>query len=240
MSVSLGKCCYIEDGERCGCQRFIAFEENRKNCEVCSHHSGYHEDTEVDSNRKRISTLDELYLQPNNSNIIQENNTSLPNSILNQLLTGQALEEQSIANELSRTFAQNRSSSRSMSSSTGARSVSSLAGTRSISSLRSASTSTGVRDLSSARPISTSTGVRDSSSSLLDARDSSSSAINLRNHLSNQELSTNFSPFLGYNSQISRNRRKPKEIKVKEIIITIIVLPDVGVELKNPIVTQQK
>ncbi|CAB5181155.1 unnamed protein product [Rhizophagus irregularis] len=111
-----GKCCAIESSERCGCQRFIALN-NGKTCEVCNHHYGYHEDKEENrllSNRQRVSTLDELYTQSNNSNITQtfdnqETDTSLStNSVLNQLLAGRALEEQSIANELSKTFAQSR------------------------------------------------------------------------------------------------------------------------------------
>ena len=31
---AFGKCCYVESGERCGCQRFIALENNEKTCEV--------------------------------------------------------------------------------------------------------------------------------------------------------------------------------------------------------------
>jgi hypothetical protein len=134
---AFGKCCYVESGERCGCQRFIALENNEKTCEACYHHSSYHEDliknnanrllnnssslnelysnstTTTSSNnrgainidpntsRQRVSTLDELY-SPYNSNITSGT------SMLNQLLSGRALEEQSIANELNETFTRNK------------------------------------------------------------------------------------------------------------------------------------
>jgi hypothetical protein len=132
---AFGKCCYVESGERCGCQRFIALENNEKNCEACYHHSSFHEDlikndanrllnksastfnelhsnstTSTSSNnqgtinigpntsRQRVSTLDELYTPYNSSGT----------SVLNQLLSGRALEERSIANELNETFTRNK------------------------------------------------------------------------------------------------------------------------------------
>ena len=130
---AFGKCCHVESGERCGCQRFSALENDEKNCEACFHHSSFHEDliknnnnrllnnripsfnesynnsTDLSNNqqptintgRQRISTLDELN-SPYNSNITSNA------SILNQLLSGQALEEKSIANELNETFTKNR------------------------------------------------------------------------------------------------------------------------------------
>jgi len=118
-----GKCCHIESGDRCGCQRFIALENDEKNCEACYHHSSYHEDIkEINTNRlnnkPRIQTLDELYSPSyNNSNISSSQETG--NSLLNQLLSGRALEEQSIANELSRSFTQNQNHLTTTSSSSG-------------------------------------------------------------------------------------------------------------------------
>ena len=108
-----GKCCYTESSERCGCQRFTALSNDERTCEACYHHSSYHEDIEnkisnPNINKQRISTLDELYSSYNtNSNVSSLNNQEAStSSLLNQLLTGRALEEQSIASELSRTFTQ--------------------------------------------------------------------------------------------------------------------------------------
>lgn len=128
---AFGKCFHMENGNRCGCQRFIALRENERSCEACLHHSSYHEDpvndivrsnnriptfdTSLSNNqgitsmgssntRQRISTLDELYSPYYNSSNITSNTSSM----LNQLLTGKALDEQAIANELSRTFIRNK------------------------------------------------------------------------------------------------------------------------------------
>lgn len=129
---AFGKCFHMENGDRCGCQRFIAHRDNERSCEACLHHSSYHEDLVNDNNinrsnnriptfdtstslsnnqgitsmnaRQKISTLDELYSPYSNSNNI----TSNTSSILNQLLTGKALDEHAIASELSRTFIRNK------------------------------------------------------------------------------------------------------------------------------------
>lgn len=172
-----GKCCHIESGDRCGCQRFIALENDEKNCEACYHHSSYHEDIKENdinrsNNRKRISTLDELYSPCNNPNISSSQETG--NSLLNQLLSGRALEEQSIASELSRTFSRNQNQNRLTTSS------SSIGG-----------------------------------------------------------LATDFDPFLGASNYRSSKNKKRKNIeKVKEMCITIIVLPNIGVELQTPMISQ--
>ena len=192
---AFGKCFYIENGDRCGCQRFIALEDNERSCEACLHHSSYHEDLINDINRsnnriptfdtnslsnnqgitsmgssntrQRISTFDELYSPYNSSNI-----TSNTSSILNQLLTGKALDEQAIANELSSTFIRNKNH-----------------------------------------------------------LTASTSSINMRG------TRTNFDPSNYDNSNRSK-RRKNVNIKIKEICITVIVLPWVGDELQTPILSQ--
>ena len=74
----LGKCCFIEAGDRCGCQCYRENISDQHTCDVCFHDAGFHE--KVDDEKP------------------------MPNSLLNQVLAGQALEEQSIANELSQTF----------------------------------------------------------------------------------------------------------------------------------------
>ena len=75
----LGKCYFLEAGERCGCQCYRANSQDNFICDVCFHDSGFHE-------RENIPTA-----------------PAVP-SLLNRVLTGQALEDQSIANELNATF----------------------------------------------------------------------------------------------------------------------------------------
>jgi hypothetical protein len=67
---AFGKCFYIENGDRCGCQRFIALRDNERSCEACLHHSSYHEDLVNDINRSnnRIPTFGTNSLS-NNQNI---------------------------------------------------------------------------------------------------------------------------------------------------------------------------
>jgi len=86
----IGKCCYLEGGERCTCQCYRVNTQDEYLCDVCFHDIGYHE-------RQYRETIVSTTSTPNIS-------TSRSSSILNQVLTGQALEEQSIANELSQTF----------------------------------------------------------------------------------------------------------------------------------------
>src|SRR5581483_10274712 len=117
--------------------------------------------------RQRISTIDELYSPYNSSN------TTSNTSILNQLLTGKALDEQAIANELSSTFIRNKNH--------------------------------------------------------LTA--SSTSSINTRG------TRTNFDPS-NYDDSNRNKRRKNVNTKIKEICITVIVLPWVGDELQTPILSQ--
>lgn len=77
--LKLGKCCLIVTGDRCGCQCYRANTSDETVCDVCWHDIGFHERGE-------------------------ESKTAGPASLLNQVLSGQALEEESIASELSQTF----------------------------------------------------------------------------------------------------------------------------------------
>jgi len=183
---NFGKCYALVNGERCGCQRFIIVNDS-KMCEVCNHHYGYHEDKEDDNksnnNGQRVpTTLDEFYSRHNNSNVLsnQETDASLSsNSILNQLLSGRALEEHSIANELNRTFTQNQ--------------------------------------------FAASTEIRASNN--------------------NQGV---FNPSLGFSNYSLQQRGKrrrhleTKEPKFKEMCISVIVLPEVGQQIKIPTVLQPR
>jgi hypothetical protein len=95
--------------------------------------------------------------------------------LLNQVLTGQALEEQSIANELSQTFTRNFSNS------------------------------------------------------------------SIRSSRRNNRSLRNFDPVQGaayYNMPIGRNRRR--EDSVRESLVQVILLPDIGYELPTPIASQDK
>ncbi|SRR6266498_4101524 len=85
----LGKCCYSEAGERCGCQRYRMNFSNEHICDVCFHDAGFHE-------------------KENEETIIPA--VPAASSLLNQVLAGRALEEESIANELSQTFSHRNSS----------------------------------------------------------------------------------------------------------------------------------
>jgi len=76
--LNVGKCCRIEFGDRCGCQCYRATTSDNTLCDVCFHNIGFHERDE-------------------------EKKTATPSSLLNQVLSGQTLEE-SIASELNQTF----------------------------------------------------------------------------------------------------------------------------------------
>ena len=96
----LGRCCYLEAGERCGCQRYRVDTRHEHICDVCSHDSGFHEKKKEETTipvvpafTSAISTRPAVISAPSTSD-----------SLLNQVLSGQALEEQSIANELRQTF----------------------------------------------------------------------------------------------------------------------------------------
>jgi hypothetical protein len=77
----LGKCCYLEAGERCGCQRYRVNFSEELICDVCFHDRGYHE-------------------KDKETAAVPATNSSL----LNQVFSGRALEEEAIASELNRTF----------------------------------------------------------------------------------------------------------------------------------------
>ncbi|GES79894.1 hypothetical protein GLOIN_2v1469659 [Rhizophagus clarus] len=100
------------------------------------------------------------------------------NSLLNQVLTGQALEEQSIANELSQTFTRRNFSNSSVRSS----------------------------------------------------------------RRNNQGSQRNFDPVQGaasyYNMHVGRNRGR--EESIRESLVQVILLPDIGRELSSPMITQDK
>lgn len=95
ISDKLGKCCYSKAGERYGYQRYRENLSDNRVCDVCFHDTGFHEK------------------EKENEETVAPVAPAISSSILNQVLTGQALEEESITNELSQTFSQQNSSTRS-------------------------------------------------------------------------------------------------------------------------------
>lgn len=165
----LGKCCFLEAGERCGCQCYRTNSQDNFICDVCFHDSGFHE-------RQNISATPAVSTHATPTSTVSAP-AAAQNSLLNQVLTGHALEEQSIANELSQTFTRRNFSN---------------------SSIRSS-------------------------------------------RRNNQGSLRNFDPVQGaayYNMPIGRNRRR--EDSVRESLVQVILLPDVGYELPTPIASQSK
>src|SRR4051794_16683177 len=92
----LGKCYFLKAGERCGCQCYRANSQDNFICDVCFHDSGFHE-------RENIPAASAVPTRGIPTSTVS-GPAAAQNSLLNQVLTGQALEKQSIANELSQTF----------------------------------------------------------------------------------------------------------------------------------------
>lgn len=78
------KCCFLEGGEICGCQCYRAYSQDNFICDVCFHDNGFHE-------RENASAIP-TYAIPTSTSTVSAP-AAAQNSLLNQVLTGQALEE---------------------------------------------------------------------------------------------------------------------------------------------------
>ena len=76
--LKFGKCCLMVTGDKCGCQCYRPHTSDETLCDVCWRDIGFHEREKEDK--------------------------TAPPSLLNQVFSGRALEEESIASELSQTF----------------------------------------------------------------------------------------------------------------------------------------
>jgi hypothetical protein len=76
----LGKCYFLEAGERCGCQCYRANSQDNFICDVCFHDSGFHE-------RENIPAAPAVLTRGIPISTVSRP-AAIQNSLLNQVLTG--------------------------------------------------------------------------------------------------------------------------------------------------------